>query len=139
MSNHSRLHNPNYSGPGIWFSMHTDAAAAKTSEDKKYVCKQIRNKQAKFPCKDCKEHFGFYLQNNPPESTINGSEDALFLWTVNFHNAVNFRLGKPQVSYEDAKSIFYDDNFICMSECDKGENIKIKPRIVPKDLPGTIF
>lgn len=140
--NHSKLHNPVYVGPGIWFVIHTLTAEAKTPEQKKDAIRHIRTLQSKFPCLECKGHFGSYLEKHPPEETINGSEDSLFVWSFNFHNAVNYRLKKAQVSLEDAKSIFYEDSVFCTAKCDE-EKTEMKedktqakrgPRIVPKDV-----
>jgi hypothetical protein len=119
--NQSKLHNPVYIGPGTWYTIHTLAAEAKTNEDKRDVIKHIRTLQRKFSCSDCKGHFGEYLATHPPEETLGASqsEDSLFLWTVNFHNAVNYRLRKPQVSYEEAKSIYMNDSIFCSAKCDE--------------------
>lgn len=49
------------------------------------------------PCLSCRQHFEQVLVENPiPES------DDFFKWSVDVHNIVNKRLGKPEVSYEDA-------------------------------------
>lgn len=138
MASHNRLHNPNYSGPGIWFNMHTNCAWATTPDQKRFTIDQIKNLQSKFPCGECKVHFGNYIQAHPMEPTINGNEEALFLWSFNFHNAVNARLRKPQFSYEDAKKIYYDDASFCSANCDE-EKSKTPPKLRPKDLPGYIF
>jgi hypothetical protein len=145
MSNHARLHNPNYVGPGLWYGIHTMAANAKTPERKRYAIEEIRNLQSNFPCGECKIHFGNYLSTHSPETTINGNEEALFLWSFNFHNAVNHRLKKPQVSYDDAKKIFYTDSEFCMSDCgsenkvNEKDKVNKKPRLIPRDTPGDIF
>ena len=148
--NHSKLHNPVYVGPGIWFTIHTLAANASSDNEKKDVIKHIRKLHDRFPCLECKGHFGEYLTKHPPEDSLGGNEDALFLWTVNFHNAVNYRLRKPQVSYEEAKSIYKENDIFCTKKCDEEEDegkpfkgpstvitVEIKgPRLVPKDIPS---
>jgi hypothetical protein len=49
------------------------------------------------PCLSCRDHFEQVLIDNPvPEA------DDLFKWSVDVHNIVNKRLGKPEFSYEDA-------------------------------------
>ena len=48
------------------------------------------------PCPDCKEHLRENLTKLPFDS-----KDP-FRWSVELHNAVNKRLGKPMVSYEKA-------------------------------------
>ena len=49
------------------------------------------------PCLSCREHFEQVLVDNP----VPDAED-LFNWSVDLHNIVNRRLGKPEVSYEAA-------------------------------------
>jgi len=138
MGNHSKLHNQNYIGPGLWYSMHINAAWADTEEKKRCVIQQIKNLQEKFPCNECKEHFENYIRMHPLEITLNGGPESLFLWTFNFHNAVNHRLKKPQVSYDDAKKIFYEDSIFCMKDCD--EEVKKTPvRLMPKDIPSYLL
>lgn len=138
MSNHNRLHNQNYIGPGLWYGMHLDAAWATTPDKKVCVIGKIKNLQAKFPCGECKVHFGDYIQSHPLEPTINADEEALFRWTFNFHNAVNARLKKPQVSYDDAKKIFYEDSAYCSADCDETPK-RTPPRLIPKDMPGYVY
>jgi hypothetical protein len=144
MSNHSRLHKPTYVGPGIWFTMHTLAAMAKTPDEKKQAIGQIKYLQSKFPCEECKLHFGNYIETHPLENTLNGNEDSLFLWTFNFHNVVNFRLGKSQVSYEEAKNIFLNEMIFCSADCESDvpevvEKSKSGTKIIPRDMPGYMF
>lgn len=141
MTNHSKLHNPVYVGPGVWFSIHSIAAWAKTPEKKRHTIEFIKHLQEHFPCGECKGHFGNYIETHPMDYTIKGSEDSLFLWTVNFHNAVNYRLNKQQVTYEEAKSIYYTDSIYCTASCDddKTEPVNKKPNIVPAEYPGYIF
>jgi hypothetical protein len=93
---------------------------AKTQKEKEFVIKQIRIIQENFPCQECKSHFWDYLNNHPPEDTIKKDSEALFLWTVNFHNAVNFRVGYKQLSFEEAKSLYSGDSLFCSkSSCDE--------------------
>jgi hypothetical protein len=49
------------------------------------------------PCLSCRQHFEQVLVENPvPEA------GDFFAWSVDVHNIVNKRLGKPEFSYEDA-------------------------------------
>ena len=146
--NHSKLHNPVYVGPGIWYTFHALAAEAKTDTEKRDVIKHIRMVQQKFPCLDCKGHFGEYLAKHPPEESLGRAQDSLFLWTVNFHNAVNYRLKKPQVSYEEAKSIYMENDIFCTAKCDEEEEDSSKtlsskqskgPKLVPSDITSILL
>lgn len=140
MVNHSKLHNQNYIGPGIWYKMHLDGVWADTDEKKRCVIDQIKYLQANFPCGECKEHFADYIRTHPLELTLGKSPESLFLWTFNFHNAVNYRLKKPQVSYDDAKKIFYGNSEFCASDCAKEEKkIATPPKLVPKDFANYIL
>lgn len=61
------------------------------------------------PCSECKWHMIRYIQLNPPTETIapNWVEEHYisFYWSWVFHNEVNKRLYKPELSYKDA--LFY--------------------------------
>ena len=47
------------------------------------------------PCPTCSADFKKIVDNTP----LTGN---YFMWSVDVHNQVNAKLGKPQVSYEDA-------------------------------------
>jgi hypothetical protein len=48
----------------------------------------------------CVDHYLEFLRTNPPAFT---DRDVYFAWTVDLHNAVNTRLGKPTLSLEIAR------------------------------------
>jgi hypothetical protein len=115
--NHQKLHDPTYIGPGIWFNMHLDAVTALTKSEQMAVIVRIRKLQSRFPCSKCKVHFEEYLERHPPEQICGESEDSLFRWTVDFHNAVNSFTGKPQVDYSEARSIYQEESIFCTADC----------------------
>jgi hypothetical protein len=43
------------------------------------------------PCSECRQHIEEYRKTNGLVNTLEGVEK----WTIDFHNAVNVRLGKP--------------------------------------------
>jgi len=47
----------------------------------------------------CSEFFVAYCNNNPPDFS---TSDNFFEWTWRLHNAVNAKLGKPEITYEKA-------------------------------------
>jgi len=51
---------------------------------------------ALIPCPTCSEDFRKIIKEYPPTGDY-------FTWSVDVHNMVNKKLGKPQVSYEDAR------------------------------------
>jgi hypothetical protein len=57
----------------------------------------VEGYKAIIPCISCRQHFEKVLEENPvPEA------GDYFKWSVDVHNIVNIRLGKTQLSYEDA-------------------------------------
>jgi hypothetical protein len=66
-------------------------------QDAKVLSDFVEGYKEIIPCLSCREHFEQVLVDNPvPEA------DNLFEWSVDVHNIVNRRLGKPEVSYEAA-------------------------------------
>jgi hypothetical protein len=55
------------------------------------------------PCGDCRGHWKWVLWSERP---LFGEE--WFAWTVRAHNAVNFKLGKPELSIQDARARWLD-------------------------------
>jgi hypothetical protein len=52
---------------------------------------------------DCKDGYQRILAEMPPDFT---SPEAFFAWGVNLHNSVNAKLGKQQITIEEAYSIW---------------------------------
>ena len=66
-------------------------------QDAKVLVDFVEGYKEIIPCLSCREHFEQVLVENPvPEA------DDLFKWSIDVHNIVNKRLGKPEVSYEAA-------------------------------------
>lgn len=57
------------------------------------------------PCPVCQQHFSEVLAKHPLEEHMATSKD-LFFWSVDVHNAVNIKLGKPVLSYEEAAAFW---------------------------------
>lgn len=99
-------------GPGIWHSIHSTAAWSDTSERISFFCEWIRNIREYLKCGECRGHMGKYLDAHPPEK----AEDT-FIWSWEFHNAVNRRLGKPEMEYNTAKKMYLQGE---VRNCSKG-------------------
>jgi len=52
---------------------------------------------------ECKDGYQKILEELPPDFT---SPEAFFAWGVALHNAVNAKLGKPQITIDEALSIW---------------------------------
>lgn len=123
----SSISNPKKIGPGVWGNWHTLTLKHTSIEEKKILMTVIRWTIETFPCLECRGHAMDYLADNPfPVLSKNG--DELFIWTVDFHNTVNDRLGKEYIDVEDAKKLWSGEN-VCLQDCD-GEptvDIEVKP------------
>lgn len=53
----------------------------------------------------CKEHADLWINKNPPDFL------NFFSWSVRFHNAVNERIGKPQIEIEAARKLWQTRTF----------------------------
>jgi hypothetical protein len=86
-------------GRYLWKSLHTRAYNHDGKDDSLF----IKNFSQSVPqymtgCK-CSEHWNRWIANNKPRHF---DKDRYFTWTVFAHNAVNFKLGKKQLSIEEA-------------------------------------
>lgn len=88
---------------GAWFTMHTMTLKGK-GDDHKFIIQYIRYIFNNTHCDRCDPHARELLKKYPPEEAYaTGGYEGLFGWTVDRHNEVNFRLGKPQMTAQDAK------------------------------------
>jgi len=55
------------------------------------------------PCGECRVHWSNLISEFPPDFS---SQNSFFEWGVEAHNKVNKRLGKPQISLDDAKRLW---------------------------------
>lgn len=73
---------------------------------------QIRYQVDNLICGDCVPHAQKYIQENPPEDEIPS------IWTWRFHNAVNRRLGKPEMNWDTYKDIYLIQKpRVCSASC----------------------
>jgi FAD-linked sulfhydryl oxidase len=94
-------------GSHMWATIHVLALQA----DKSNFINFIHSIENLLPCKKCRDHFKEYLKKNP----IKSSTLSPFAWTVEFHNAVNLRIGKSIVDLETARSLWLTDS--CSYSC----------------------
>lgn len=57
------------------------------------------------PCMACRYHALTYIATNPPRTQ---SQLSLIRYFIDFHNAVNRRIGKPVLPYRDAVERIYN-------------------------------
>ena len=104
---------------GVWRSIHVTGAWCDTPEKQIFYNGWIRVQIENLGCEDCVGHAKEYLEKNPPED-----EDP-FVHGWRFHNAVNERLGKPQMEYSTARDLFLGGGIkACDGGCpDKGGDL----------------
>ena len=85
-------------GKSFWDTLHYAAAgypASPSDERQKSATMFFSSFADVLPCNECRDHATAYVRAKPPSVT---SKDALLKWTLDFHNAVNVKLGMPQLS-----------------------------------------
>jgi len=60
-----------------------------------------------------KENYPLELENMPSLELATRSRSAMFRWTVDLHNRINQRNGKPTMSYKEAELIYFG-----LAKCD---------------------
>ena len=93
-------------GPRMWKKMHVESL-----NQNLYTFAHLLTRVDKtIPCSACRQHFRAYAKSH----LIRPNTD-LVKWTIDFHNDVNDRLGKPQLSYPEA--------FIIIQNWKTGNNV----------------
>lgn len=91
-------------GRACWDTMLYCAAAyphAPSKEAKGWAKSFYTGAVHMLPCPECRDHGAAYVAAKPP--TVE-SRDALFKWVVDYRNAVNIKVGAPQVPLVTAKA-----------------------------------
>lgn len=95
---------PHRWGPHVWATIHLCCIGAPVALDpmqQQQYRAFIMSLPHVIPCTTCSEHFQKVLESIPVDNHLTGKDD-LFRWSVEVHNAVNARLDKPKVAYDDA-------------------------------------
>lgn len=89
---------PSVWGPFFWHTMHISALGYPSSPSyghKKAAKEFFESLIFLIPCPVCREHYAEFMKSMPVTPFLDRRED-LFKWTVELHNAVNQKLGKPR-------------------------------------------
>lgn len=84
-------------GPKMWAELHRRPQMVEREIE------WIQQFGTRIPCGSCRQHWKNMVQRTPADLS---SPAAYFAWTVDRHNEVNARLGKPIISMEEARSIW---------------------------------
>lgn len=100
---------PEIWGPKFWFVIHITSFRYpnEPTEDQKHIMKSFIYNIANqvLPCAICRGHMKQYLKENSKEFELalnNGQDYVKFMWK--FHNSVNLRTGKTEMSFEQFKN-----------------------------------
>lgn len=104
-------------GPGMWIFMSIICFYASTSYEKlcvveiiQWFVEEINNLTNNYHLSEIFYEIETQLKK---AALVEAKEYELFAWSVDFHNRVNLRLGKDQLSFEDALDMY-------QSVCEKG-------------------
>ena len=120
------LTNPGYIGPGVWYMIHFTAKKAGETgyTGKTKFVSLMSDLRENFPCLTCRKHIGEYIDSHPFDAMWvrnhpgTQKDIGLFLWSVEFHNTVNKRLGKPVLTEDQAFDLYYNENnTLCSLDC----------------------
>jgi|SRR6056297_483022 len=109
---------------GIWLCIHRNAIRATTKERISQFRDSFIDTIENLPCSNCKNHALEYLRSHPMRENCHVLF-YYFTWTWEFHNAVNRRIGKREMHWQEAYDRYADgDPYICSKECgnDKKNN-----------------
>ena len=73
-----------------------------------------------FHCEECRDHMKKFMLSHPPRGN-------LFEWSVKFHNSVNLRTGKREISVAEAKKALTSE---CPS-CTVARRDTVLPTVTP--------
>jgi hypothetical protein len=91
-----------------------------TTVDARVAFRRIWTFVSRLPCAECRDHATRFVLQNPPNLA---STYALQAWVWKFHNAVNLRLGKPLIPYEEYQRLYADE--ICWANWSSGCSISL--------------
>jgi len=106
----STLTSPEIWGPALWFLLHNssynyDEKASPLAIER--MKNFILGLPVMIPCKNCREHATAHIEKNMDKlEDVCSGRDNLFNFFVDFHNHVNKRYNKPEISYSDAKKLY---------------------------------
>jgi len=99
-------------GKAFWDTIHYAAAGYSTvpTEDRKTHATAFYAAIAhNLPCTECRTHAVEYVSAKPPVTT---NRDTLFNWTVDFRNAVNAKLGLPQLPVGTLRNMYIQQKVV---------------------------
>jgi hypothetical protein len=107
---HKNTENPSVWGPSYWFTLHNSAIHYPLKASPFFIERMkgfILGIPVMVPCEQCRDHATAYIESVYQDlDYIASGRDSLFKFFVDFHNYVNKRLNKPEMSYQDAYNLY---------------------------------
>lgn len=98
-------------GPGVWYTLHTEAARVDSSRKSSIFKSHAKETVRTLYCTKCRRSARNYYETHPiPRFTIVNGIPSDFIWTWQFHNFVNKKLFKEQLSLQKAWNLFNPAN-----------------------------
>ena len=115
-------------GPGEWYCLYLLALDANNYTKKMQYIHNVEVILKGTLCEECKRDSLKYLQEHPLTKywglIVNGEDIGMFYWSVDFHNWVNEKLGKPKISRNIAYQFYKNPgDFICKEGCGDKESV----------------
>ena len=111
---------PQYVGPGVWTAIHIEALYGPS--DRKSFADFLKRQIDNFPCPNCRQHANEYIKHHPLPTNL--QNDALFVWTWTFHNAVNHRLHKLKITLDEAYRLYRPGHTDCAQKCKDADDVE---------------
>jgi hypothetical protein len=96
-------------GPRGWHWLHTEAVdypASPSKTDRLAAFARVWSFLRTLPCPECRVHATNYAREYPPDFSGSAGYQT---WAWRFHNAANYRLGKPLMPAEEYRTAYAEE------------------------------
>ena len=108
------LTSPGVFGPPAWFTYHNGTAHLPenlSATEQRELYGFVQGIPLMTPCSVCQPHARSYIQQHDAElREAIKTRDGAFAWFVDFHNFVNHRTGKRELTIDEARMLYRVDN-----------------------------
>jgi len=102
---------PSIWGPHVWSTIHTLAKKADYDKSQESFYKFLSSLEQLLPCETCRSDYCVLRK----KMKLQESNGGAFEYSVQLHNSVNKKLGKPEISMETANLLW--SNPACSYSC----------------------
>ena len=112
---------PDIWGPHGWKFMHYVTLGYPdhpTHNDKQNYKNFFQSLQNVLPCAKCAQNYKKNLNESPIDNNLE-TRDHLVKWLIDIHNKVNLETGKSEIPYEEALSLYTNEQTPMLEYCFK--------------------